>query len=37
MYLGVPLGDNPRSVSFWLEKISKRLGNCKGACFSLGG
>ena len=39
MYLGVPLGGNPRSVSFWdpvVEKIPKRLGNWKGAYFSLG-
>ena len=40
VYLGVPLGDNPRSVSFWdpvIEKISKLLGNWKGAYFSLVG
>ena len=39
VYLGVPLGGNPRSVSFWdpvVEKISKLFGNWKGAYFSLG-
>ena len=36
VYLGVPLGGNPRSVLLWdlvVEKISKRLGNWKGAYF----
>jgi len=39
-YLGMPLGGNPRSVSFWepvVKKISKRLESLKGSYFSLGG
>ena len=38
-YLGVPLGGNPHSVSFWDQvtmKISKRLDNWKVSFFSLG-
>lgn len=40
VYLGIPLGGNPRALSFWdpvVSKISKRLDNWKGAFFSLGG
>ena len=38
-YLGVPLGGNPRALSFWdpmVRKISKRLDCWKCAFFSLG-
>lgn len=40
VYLGVPLGGNPRSESFWepmVQRISKKLDTWKGAYYSLGG
>lgn len=39
-YLGLPLGGNPRALSFWqpvLEKMSKRLSSWKRNYISLGG
>lgn len=39
-YLGLPLGANPRSLSFRdpiVEKVIRRLDGCKRAYFSLGG
>ena len=40
MYLGLPLGRNPNSISFWdpvLDRVSKRLDRWKRALLSLGG
>ena len=40
LYLGLPLGDNPRSLSFWnpiVEKVEKRLQKWKRACLLKGG
>lgn len=39
-YLGMPLGGNPRAVSFWdsvVEKVSKKLVCWKKSYISLGG
>lgn len=40
MYLGLPLGGNPKSISFWdpvLDRVSRRLDGWKQVFFSLGG
>ncbi|RVW80650.1 hypothetical protein CK203_044356 [Vitis vinifera] len=39
-YLGLPLGGNPKTISFWdpvVERISRRLDGWKKAYMSLGG
>ncbi|VVA31869.1 Hypothetical predicted protein, partial [Prunus dulcis] len=40
VYLGLPLGGNPRALNFWnpvLDKVEKRLQRWKRACLSKGG
>lgn len=40
LYLGLPLGGNPRVLSFWdpvVEKVKKRLQKWKKVCLSKGG
>ena len=40
MYLGLPLGGNPNSISFWdlmMDRVSRRLDGWKRAFLSLGG
>lgn len=39
-YLGMPLGGNPRALSFWdpvVERINKKLASWKKTYISLGG
>ncbi|VVA41200.1 PREDICTED: RNA-directed DNA polymerase, partial [Prunus dulcis] len=40
LYLGLPLGGNPRAIKFWdpvVEKVENRLQKWKRACLSKGG